>query len=233
MPSPPWLYDEFRQIGTDFETMAQVKAYDRNQHSSTPEAEQALMARLGISSGHSVIDLGCGTGTFAIQAALSGVEVFAVDVSQAMLTYAQHKAQTVGATTVQFHHAGFLTYEHNAEPVDFVVSKSALHHLPDFWKMVALLRMATMLKEAGTLYLRDTVFSFPPSDYQLHLNDWILRVARPANEGWTAIDFETHIREEYTTFSWILEGMLTQAGLAIATVNYPTTEYAEYICRKL
>jgi len=41
--------------------------------------------RLGIKAGHTVIDLGTGTGTFAIQAALLGAKVYAVDVSQAIL----------------------------------------------------------------------------------------------------------------------------------------------------
>jgi hypothetical protein len=122
--------------------------------------------------------------------------------------------------------------EHNAATVDFVITQAALHHLTDFWKMVACQRMAMMLKNNGILYVWDTVFTFPPADYQTHLNDWIKRVAKPLGEGWTASDFETHIREEYTTFGWIIEGMLAQAGFEIETTHYLTSEYAEYICRK-
>jgi ubiquinone/menaquinone biosynthesis C-methylase UbiE len=62
---PTWLYDELQQTGVDFEDTAQVAIYDRNQKSSTPEAERALIERLDISEGHTVIDLGAGTGTFA------------------------------------------------------------------------------------------------------------------------------------------------------------------------
>jgi hypothetical protein len=40
---PAWFYDELKQIGTDFEDSSQVAAFDRNQKSSTPEAEQALV----------------------------------------------------------------------------------------------------------------------------------------------------------------------------------------------
>lgn len=36
---------------------------------------------------------------------------------------------------------GFLTYEHEGEPVDLVHTRNALHHLPDFWKAVALARI--------------------------------------------------------------------------------------------
>ncbi len=97
-----WYFDEFKMAGVDFEDVAQVEAYDRNQTSSIPEKEQALVTRLEIVPGQTVIDLGAGTGTFAIQAALAGASVHAVDVSQAMLTYAESKAQKIGASvTVQ------------------------------------------------------------------------------------------------------------------------------------
>lgn len=231
--SPAWLYSEFQQIGTDFEDAAQVAVYDRNQSSSNPQAEQELLTKLGIASGDTVIDFGCGTGTFAVQAALIGAQVHAVDVSRVMLRYAQQKAEVAGVfDRIQFHHQGFLTYEHDAPPVDFIVTKSALHHLPDFWKMVALLRMALMLKDGGMLYLRDAIFSFDPADYRLRINAWIERVAKPQGEGWTTQDFETHVREEYTTFGWIIEQMLTQAGFEVEIADYPTSEYAEYVCRK-
>ena len=229
---PTWYYDEFKQFGIDFFDVAQVEAYDRNQTSSTVEVEQALVAKLGISSGHTVIDLGAGTGNFAIQASLAGANVHAVDISQTMLAYAQNKAHRFSATNIKFHHAGFLTYEHKAGLADFVVTKSALHILPDFWKMIAFLRMAAMLKVGGVLYLRDVIFSFPPAEYQTRINSWIERVAKPEGSGWTARDFEMHVREEHSTFGWIIEGMLTRAGFTIKEADYLATEYAQYTCRK-
>lgn len=76
-----WYFDEFKMAGVDFKDVAQVEAYDRNQTSSTPEKEQALVTRLGILPGQTVIDLGAGTGTFAIQAAMAGASVHAIDIS--------------------------------------------------------------------------------------------------------------------------------------------------------
>lgn len=70
--------------GVDFEDAAQVGAFDLKHTSSIPEKEQALILRLGISSGHTIIDLGAGTGTFAIQAAITGASTHAVDISQAI-----------------------------------------------------------------------------------------------------------------------------------------------------
>lgn len=230
---PNWYFDESKMAGVDFEDAAQVEAYDRNQTSSTPEKEQALVTRLGISPKHTVIDLGAGTGTFAIQASLAGASVHTVDISQAMLTCAQSKAQKAGATSIKFNRAGFLTYEHEGNLADFVVIKNALHILPDFWKMIAFLRIAALLKPRGVLYLRDVIFSFPPAKYETSINEWIKEVAKPEGQGWTATDFEMHVQEEHSTFAWIIEGMLTRAGFDIAEVNYQTPTYAEYLCIKV
>jgi putative AdoMet-dependent methyltransferase len=231
--TPAWLYDEFQQVGTDFADSAVVAAYDRNQRSSTVEAEQALVKQLSIKSGDTVIDLGCGTGTFAIQAALTGATVHAVDVSQPMLTYAEQKAAAAGVKNrIQFHHQGFLTYEHTAAPADFVVTQAALHHLPDFWKMIALLRITAMLREDGVFYLWDTVFSFPPCEFQTQIDAWIKRSAKPGGEGWTVADFTTHVRDEYTTFAWILERMIEDAGFRIDTIKRLTNVTTGYICQR-
>jgi len=230
---PGWFYNDLQQVGVNFEDTTQVAVYDRNQKSSTPEAEQALIEHLGIATGDTVIDLGTGTCTLAIQAALVGAKVYAVDVSQAMLTYAGQKATASGVDSIEFHHAGFLTYEHQGNLADFIVTKSALHHLPDFWKMVALLRIASMLKAGGILYLRDVVFSFQPGEYRDRLDAWIEGAAKPAGEGFTVSDYETHVREEHSTFSWIVEGMLSRAGFKIEVAEYLTPEIAQYVCTKI
>ena len=48
-----------------------------------------------------------------------------------------------------------------SRPFDLVISEYALHHLPDFWKAVALERMAGFLRPGGTLRLRDLVRGRP------------------------------------------------------------------------
>jgi len=62
--------------------------------------------------------------------------------------------------------AGFLSYEHEGNAADIVYSRNALHHLPDFWKAVALERIAGILKPDGTPRLRDLVFDFDPEGCQ-------------------------------------------------------------------
>lgn len=227
---PAWYFDEFKMAGVDFENVTQVEAYDRNQTVSTLEKEQALVTRLGILPGQTVIDLGAGTGTFAIQAAIAGASVHAVDVSQTMLAYAASKAQKAGVSAVKFHQAGFLTYQHQGDLADVVITKNALHILPDFWKLDAFLKIAALLKPKGKFYLRDVIFSFPPEELKTAIDEWIEQVSKPEGQGWTAKDFEMHVREEYSTFTWIIESMLTRSGFEIVEANYQSFTYAEYLC---
>jgi ubiquinone/menaquinone biosynthesis C-methylase UbiE len=152
---PKWQYNEFRHIGVDFSDLEQVLTYDERQQTKLEE-ERALVKTLGIASGQVVVEFGCGTGTFALAAAETGAQVIAVDVSQVMIAYASRQASKAGLN-IQFVNAGFLTYEHTGAPAHFVVSKYALHHLPDFWKSIALARIYNLLGDGGQLYLEDVI----------------------------------------------------------------------------
>jgi ubiquinone/menaquinone biosynthesis C-methylase UbiE len=223
-----WQYDEMRQVGVDFENAAQVAAYDSKQGSDR-SAERDLIRRLGIAPGHVVVDLGCGTGSFAREAARAGARVRAVDVSERMLEFLRRESEREGISGVDCEHAGFLTCAAEPGSIDCVVSRFALHHLPDFWKQVALLRLSRALKPGGVLYLRDVVFSFEPRAYEASVDEWLRRM--PEVSGFSRGEFETHVREEYSTFSWVLEGMIARADLEIRERAYPAPEYAEYLCR--
>jgi SAM-dependent methyltransferase len=74
-----------------------------------------------------------------------------------MLRATQVKIGETGIRNVDCVQAGFLTFQHEGEPADFVSSRNALHHLPDFWKAIALARAAQWLRPGGVLLLRDLV----------------------------------------------------------------------------
>lgn len=224
---PGWWYDELRQTGVDFEDALQVAAYDAKQ-GSDPEAERRLVERLGIAPGRVVVDLGCGTGSFATAAARAGARVYAVDVSRAMCDHVRRVASHDGLSDLWVERAGFLTFEAPPGSVDVVVTRFALHHLPDFWKQVALLRLRAALRPSGLLHLRDVVFSFDAEDYEASVEAWIGRM--PAVSGFSRQEFEMHVREEYSTFTWVLEGFLERAGFEILERERPAPEYAAYLC---
>ena len=73
---------------------------------------------------------------------------------------------------IEFLPGGFLTYWHGGAPLGCTVSQIALHHLPDFWKQIALLRIASMLSEGDKLCVRYVVYSFDPRSHEKYF-EWI------------------------------------------------------------
>ena len=228
--SKPWVFREFSPVGVDLGSAEAVEAYDLNQ-GTDPARDRELLHRLGVGRGVRLIDLACGTGSFVVEAALAGAEAHGVDVSEQMLRHTRRRADTAGAT-VALHHAGFLGYRHAGPPADVVTTKSALHQLPDFWKQTALLNIAGYLKPGGLLYIWDVIFTFPPADHERHLQRFVDDFGRTDGSGFTREDFETHIREEFSTYAWILEGMLDRAGFDIVDRAFPRPTHGELLCRR-
>lgn len=230
---PKWQYDEMKHCGVDYSNQAQIEVYDkRHQRFRDYEKESlAIIDRLELGADDTVIDIGCGTGAFTLCAAKSCKKMYAVDVSKAMLGYCKQKAQKTGLNNIEFCHGGFLTYEHCSEPVDSIVSIGVLHHIPDFWKLIGLRRIAAMLKNQGKFFLGDVVFSFDVTDYELVMNEWVKSVAQNVGPEFGA-EVETHACDEYSTFDWIMEGMLEKAGFEIEHRDYRDGFFASYLCIK-
>ena len=51
-------------------------------------------------------------------------------------------------------------------------TRNALHQLPDFWKALALNRIARMLRPGGVLRLRDLIYDFGPGDAEGIFRAW-------------------------------------------------------------
>lgn len=227
-----WIFDELQHAGPEHLDAAYVAGYDRKARTDVSD-DLALLRELGLSKSSTLLDIGAGTGTFALAAASLCRRVVAVDVSPAMLDALRAKLDTSGLANVECARAGFLTYETPADTVDFVYSRNALHHLPDFWKAIALKRIAEMLRPGGVLRLRDLVYSFSPERADEVFEAWLRQAPLNANEGWTREELKTHIRDEYSTFSWLLEPMLEQAGFVIEDATHASSRvFSAYTCRK-
>lgn len=227
-----WLPDEEARSGTDdLITAADVARYERRQ-GFDPADEIALLCRLGLSKQDRLIEFGSGPGAFALAAAAVAGEVIAVDPSHAMISYVSERVHQLGIENLSVVKAGFLSYRHRGLPVGFVFTKNALHHLPDFWKMQALLRIHGMLEPAGVLRLRDLVFSFPPQDADRRILAWIDEVSSREG-GWSRDELEAHVRSEFSTYGWVLEEMLTRAGFTVTDAWYSDSGmYAQYTCHR-
>ena len=230
-----WLYDEFKHCGVDYSKAEQARIYDERHQKFRDFRKEftGMMDYLGMRDPEkrTVVDLGCGTGTVAAYAAEVFEVVYAVDVSEAMLEQAQIKAGG-RFKNLFFVRGGFLTYAHAAAPVDLVITKAALHHLPDIWKQIALRRINRLLNSGGQFYLHDVVFQFDPADYATRIDAWIGGLAQVAGDTFRR-DVEAHIRSEYSTFDWILRGLLERAGFAVEKSRSDDGFMSEYVCRKV
>lgn len=154
-----------------------------------------------------------------------------MDASPAMVAAAREKARRLGVANVECVEAGFLTYGHRGAPADVVYSRNALHHLPDFWKAIALRRIALTLRPGGVLRLRDIVFGFDPGEADRWIPHWLAGGAEHVEDGWTRAELESHLRDEHSTFTWLLEPMLERAGFEIREAEYARGRvFAAYVC---
>ncbi|MGI8478548.1 MAG: class I SAM-dependent methyltransferase [Gaiellaceae bacterium] len=218
-----WRLDELAQAGPEHLDAEYVAAYDRKSPTDWSE-DVAQLHALGVGTTSTVVDLGAGTGAFARAVAPYVARVIAVDVSAAMV--AAMRKQGVEAVR-----AGFLSYEHEGDPPDAVVTRNALHHLPDFWKVAALERIARLLQPGGVLLLRDIIFSFEPGEASAAIDSWLASAPNDPSSGWTAAEFAEHVREEHSTFTWLLEPMIERVGFAIrGRWLSPNGIYAAYSC---
>jgi ubiquinone/menaquinone biosynthesis C-methylase UbiE len=214
-PRPSWLIDESSYAGRENLNSAHVARYDAKEDASAGE-EVALLKRLGLTEESVVLEFGPGTGQFTVEVAPVCRRVIAVDVSAPMLAALQNKVQALGLGNVELLQAGFLTYEHTEEPVEFIYSRLALHHLPDFWKAVTLSRLRRMLHDDGVLRLCDVVYDFDPGEAEERIEAWCATGGKAAEAQWSRDELEEHVRDEHSTFSWLLEPMIQRSGFAIA-----------------
>lgn len=228
MNTPDWQWNEIQQVGTDYASVAEVEVYDQRMGSfrDVDTENREMLEMLKLPPHAAVLEIGCGTGRFARAAAAAGCEVSAIDVSPIMLEYVREKGKAEG-NVISTQHAGFLTMDFPDSSFDAVVSGAALHHLPDAWKFVALQNICRCLKPGGQFILRDVVFSVsedvPPAEcfesFSSSFPNMRLETAR-------------HVAREFSTYDWIMEGLLERAEFDIVTKSSPCCSFVVYHCVK-
>jgi ubiquinone/menaquinone biosynthesis C-methylase UbiE len=151
-----------------------------------------------------------------------------------MLRRLRGKVDESGLANVEVVQSGFLTYEHRGAPADFVYSRYALHHLPDFWKAMALARVRATLRPGGALRLWDIVYSFDPADADARVEAWCALGGDDIEDDWSRAELEEHVRDESSTFTWLLEPMMVRCGFEIEAAQYSTDGFsAQYVARAI
>ena len=219
-----WYYNERGRLGIE---PAVAAIYDR--HDDSDLRARAALKMLGVQRGWRIADIGCGNGVLATEAALMGAEVDAVDISPAMLALAEIYASDRKAR-VRTQSAGLLSFTYQPESYDLIVSEFTLHHLPDFWKAVALSRIYRALKPGANFYLRDIVYVSMPDGSERDVEQWADFNIK--NHSFSRDSVVTHMRDEYSTFGWVMERMLTDVGFTLVSADYHAPLHGTYLLRK-
>jgi 2-polyprenyl-3-methyl-5-hydroxy-6-metoxy-1,4-benzoquinol methylase len=219
-----WYYTQRRRVGLD----TAVASIYAPQDDSDVRARRAL-AMLGVQRGWRIADIGCGNGVLACEAALLGAEVDAIDISPAMLALADIYARDRRAR-IRTQPAGLLSFAYQPNSYDLIVSEFTLHHLPDFWKAVALSRIYNALKPGANFYLRDIVFVSMPDGTERDVEGWAEFSTK--NHDFERDSVMTHMRDEYSTFGWVMERMLTEVGFVLVSADYHAPLHGTYLLKK-
>ena len=218
-----WYYNERRRIGLD-RAVASIGASD-----DTDQRVHDTLAMLGVKKGWRIADIGCGNGILACEAAMMGADVDAIDISPDMLTLAELNARN-RRVPIRTRSSGLLSFAYEPNSYDLIVSEFTLHHLPDFWKAVALSRIHAALKPGAVFYLRDIVFVSMPDGCERDVEQWADFNIK--NHDFDRDSVVTHMRDEYSTFGWVIERMLTETGFTLVSADYHAPMHGTYILQK-
>ena len=133
-------------------------AYDLVVRTTTRERtfKRALIAQTGVTAGHRLLDVGCGTGTLAIwlKKAQPAAEVAGVDGDPTVLAIAARKAD-FSAAQVRFDRAMSNELPFADGQFDRVVTSLFFHHLSPTAKQETAREMLRVLKPGGELHVAD------------------------------------------------------------------------------
>ena len=226
------MLDELAHTGPEHLDETFIAGYDRKQGYPDPAEDLAAFQAHGLGASSVIVDLGAGTGQFALAAARRFGQVTAADVSPAMAAALRGRAATAGLANLRCVRAGFLSYDHDGPLADGVYTRNALHQIPDFWKGLALRRIADMLRPGGVLRLLDLIYDFQPHEAGEVFAGWLENAAADPADGYTAGDYAEHIRTEFSTYRWLLEPMLAVTCFEITSVTFDRRLYGAYTCVK-
>ncbi|CCD91665.1 putative S-adenosyl-L-methionine (SAM)-dependent methyltransferase [Bradyrhizobium sp. ORS 375] len=219
-----WYYNERNRIGLDHAVASIYGSGD-----DADERARAALKMLGVKPGWRVADIGCGNGVLATEAALMGAVVDAIDISPAMLALTRIYTRD-RRTAVRPMSAGLLSFAYEPNSYDLIASEFTLHHLPDFWKAVALARIFAALKPGAQFFLRDIVYVSMPDGAERSVEQWADFNIK--NHDLSRDSVITHMRDENSTFAWVMERMLAEVGFVTVSADYHAPMHATYVLQK-
>jgi SAM-dependent methyltransferase len=155
-------------------------------------ARRVKMLSSHLGPGMTVLELGCGTGTFTRELARSGANIIAIDVSPELLEIAR---ANYSAPNVQFQTENAYALSYPDAAFDSVVGSSVLHHLE---VEEALRNIYRVLKPGGTIFFTEPNMLNP-------------QIAVQKNVPWVKQKLGDS-PDETAFFRWRLRSLLEQTG---------------------
>lgn len=121
-------------------------------------ARRKLFDQASVQPDHRILDIGCGTGTFAvaIKRWLPTVTVVGIDPDPKALARSHRKAMAAGVS-IRFDQAFANALPYADSSFDRVFSSLMFHHLPQDTKLATLCEVRRVLRPGATLHLLDFV----------------------------------------------------------------------------
>ena len=172
------VHGDARQLGSR-SAEEWVKTLDTPQRISGLKIDE-VVAKLRLSPGQIVADIGAGTGLF--EGALAGAvtpkgTVYAVDVEQGLLDHIAHRASELKVTNVRTVLGKFTDPAIPVRTVDLALINDVLHHIED--RSTYVKNLAGYIKPRG----RIAVIDFKPGQGG-HLNQPELRITKEQTDAW-------------------------------------------------
>jgi len=132
------------------------------------QARQSLLDQPQLRSAERVLDIGCGTGTFAVllKKRFPKVEVIGLDPDQRALARAKRKSERAGVS-IQLDKGFADELQYESDSFDVVFSSFMFHHLEAKDREKTLREVRRVLKPYGTFYLLDFEVSQTGSGHTL------------------------------------------------------------------
>jgi SAM-dependent methyltransferase len=176
-----------------------------------------VVSRTALRPGHQVLDLGTGTGSAALQAALliaPDGQVLGIDISPDMLTLAQQRAANLGLTNATFQEGRAEALPVPDSVFDIVLASLSLMYVID--RAAAAREIARVLRTDGrfiaavwagsehndVVLLQQTAGRFAPPSPVPHVGPGVLADATPFREQLAAVGIETRVERETITYDF-------------------------------
>ncbi len=89
------------------------------------------------------------------------------------------------------------------------------------------------MRPGAVLRLWDVVYSFQPSEAEERIQSWCATGGTGIETDWSRAELEEHVRDEHSTFTWLLEPIIERAGFRIDDADYSLDGiFARYVVRR-